>query len=70
MFPGRTLHRIWVGERFSGASPAEFLTWFFFVLVSFFGVKSAHFGWIFQDTHLSMVVAGFFQSSNLQPRPC
>jgi hypothetical protein len=28
---------------------AEFLTWFFFVLVSFFGVRSAHFGWFFQD---------------------
>jgi hypothetical protein len=70
MLPGGRLHEIWVGERCFSVSPAEFLTWFFFVLISFFGVRSAHFGWFFQDTHLSTMVAGFFQSNSLQPRPC
>lgn len=50
--------------------PAEFLTWFLFVLVSLFGVRSAHFGWFFQDTSLSTVVAGFFRSNSLQLRSC
>jgi hypothetical protein len=41
-----------------------------FVWVSFFGVRSIHFGGFFQDKRLTIVVAGFFQSSSLQPRPC
>jgi hypothetical protein len=48
----------------------EFMTWFFFVLVSFFGVKFAYFGWFSQDTRLSTVVPGFFRSSTLQPWSC
>jgi hypothetical protein len=70
MFLGRRLQGIWVGEHFSSVSPVEFLTWFFFVLVFFFVVRSAHFGWFFQDTRLSTEVTGFFQSSSLQPWPC
>ncbi len=50
MFFDRRLHGIWVGERFAGMSQAEFLTWFFSVLVYFLGVKYAHFSWFFQDT--------------------
>jgi len=31
MFPTIRLHEIWVGERLSGVSPMEFLSYFFFV---------------------------------------
>jgi hypothetical protein len=70
MFLGRRLHGIWVGEQFSSVSPMEILTWFVFVLVFFFVVRSAYFGWFFQATRLSTEVTGFFQSGSLQPWPC
>jgi hypothetical protein len=69
-YPAKDFTGFELGSYFSGVFFGEFLTWFFFVWFSFCGVRSAQFGWFSQDTHLSMVVDGFFRSSNLQPRPC
>jgi hypothetical protein len=71
MFSNGRLHGIWVGERCFGVSPAEFLTWFFFVLVSFFLLSQiCSLRLVFSKTRISTVVANFFRSSSLQPRLC
>jgi hypothetical protein len=68
--PAKDFTGFGLGSDFLVCFPAKFLTWFFFVWVSFFGVRYVHFGWFFQDTHISTMVVGFFRSSNLQPRSC
>jgi hypothetical protein len=67
MFPSRRLHGFRLGSDFLVCLWRSFMIVLFLV---FFGVRSVHFGWIFEDTCLSTVVTGFFWSSSLQPRPC
>jgi hypothetical protein len=68
MFPGRRLHRIWVGERLSGVFSSGVSDLVFFCFGFFIWSQICSLRLVF-PWHASFV-ADFFRSSSLQPQSC